>query len=68
MRYLVFCVTLCCSFVVSLILIGRWTAVKEYWLNSSAGSERKSESISKIAETVPVAAAVAQAKVSETKP
>jgi hypothetical protein len=35
--------------VVSLILIGGWTAVKEYWLGSSAGSEKKSDTISRLA-------------------
>ena len=34
--------------VISAILIGGWTAVKEYWLGSSAGSEKKSETISRL--------------------
>lgn len=37
--------------VVSLVLIGGWTAVKEFWFGSSASSERKSETIQRIAES-----------------
>ena len=41
--------------VVSLILIGGWTAVKEYWLGSSEGSSQKGEAIARMAEAgVPV--------------
>ena len=36
--------------VVSLILIGGWSAVKEYWLGSSEGSSQKGEAIARIAE------------------
>lgn len=39
--------------VISAILIGGWTAVKEFWLGSSAGSEKKSDSLQRIAESVP---------------
>ena len=42
--------------VVTLILIGGFTAVKEYWLGSSAGSEKKTDAITRIAE-LPDAAA-----------
>ena len=38
--------------VVSLILIGGWTALKEFWLGSSASGQTQSESMSKIAETM----------------
>lgn len=37
--------------VVSLILIGGWSAVKEYWLGSSASSDKKSETIAAVAVT-----------------
>lgn len=36
--------------VVSLILIGGWVAVKEYWLGASATSQNQAESMSRIAE------------------
>lgn len=36
--------------VVSLILIGGWTAIKEYWFGASATGNRQSESMSRIAE------------------
>lgn len=36
--------------VISAILIGGWTAVKEYWLGSSAGSEKKSDTINRLTE------------------
>jgi hypothetical protein len=39
--------------VVSLILIGGWTAVKEYWLGSSAGSDKKSDAIQKMIDVPP---------------
>lgn len=42
--------------VVSLILIGGWTAVKEYWLGSSKGTEKQAEAMTRIAEGSPVAA------------
>ena len=47
--------------VVSLILIGGWNSVKEFWLGSSAGSEKKSDAILKIAESAPAATAAAVA-------
>ena len=47
--------------VVALILIEGWKAVKEYWLGSSAGSEKKSDAIQRIAEAAPVAAVTATA-------
>lgn len=37
--------------VITAILISGWSAVKEYWLGSSAGEEKKSDSVSRIAET-----------------
>lgn len=47
--------------VISAILIGGWSAVKEYWLGSSAGGEKKAEAVSRIAEAAaPAAAAVAE--------
>lgn len=36
--------------VISAILIGGWTAVKEYWLGASASGQNQSESMSRIAE------------------
>jgi hypothetical protein len=36
--------------VVTIMLIGGWTAVKEYWLGASAGAKDQSESMSRIAE------------------
>jgi len=50
--------------VVSLILIGGWTAVKEFWLGASATGQTQSASMSRIAEaSAPaVAAATAAAK------
>lgn len=36
--------------VVSLILIGGWTAIKEYWLGSSASGQKQSEAVARIAE------------------
>lgn len=38
--------------VVSLILIGGWTAVKEYWLGSSSGSDKKSDTIQQMSAAV----------------
>ena|SRR3990167_1985320 len=35
--------------VIGLILVAGWTAIKEYWLGSSAGSDKKSETLNKIA-------------------
>ena len=40
-------------------LVAGWTAVKEYWLGSSAGSEKKSDAIQKMAEGAPQVTAVA---------
>jgi len=37
--------------VVSLILIGGWTAIKEYWLGASASGQNQAESMSRIAES-----------------
>ena len=39
--------------VISAILIGGWTAVKEYWLGASAGGQNQAESMSRIAEAKP---------------
>lgn len=36
--------------VISAILIGGWTAVKEYWLGASAGGQSQQESVQRIAE------------------
>ena len=48
--------------VVSLILIGGWTAIKEYWLGASASGQNQAESMSRIAEaSAPTAAAAAAA-------
>lgn len=41
--------------VISAILIGGWTAVKEYWLGSSLGNVKSAESVQRIAEGVPPA-------------
>lgn len=41
--------------VISAILIGGWTAVKEYWLGSSAGTVKSAETLQRIAEAVPPA-------------
>lgn len=43
--------------VVAMILIEGWKAVKEYWLGSSAGGEKKADTVSRIAEAAPAAAA-----------
>ena len=45
--------------VVSLILIGGFTAVTTYWLGSSDGSAQKGEAIARIAEGLPVEVKVA---------
>jgi hypothetical protein len=48
--------------VVTIMLIGGWTAVKEFWLGSSAGSQNTAETIGRIAEqSAPVAAAAVAA-------
>ena len=39
--------------VISAILIGGWTAVKEYWLGASAGQQAQSDTMGRIAEGVP---------------
>ncbi len=54
--------------VVSLILIGGWTAIKEYWLGASASGQKQSESMSRIAEASTPAAVIAASpgKPSET--
>lgn len=52
--------------VVSLILIGGWTAVKEFWLGASATGQTQSASMSRIAEGAAPAAAAAAAKEDKT--
>jgi hypothetical protein len=53
--------------VVSLILIGGWTAIKEYWLGSSASGQHQAESMSRIAEaSAPAAAAAVAANAATT--
>lgn len=53
--------------VISAILIGGWTAVKEYWLGASAAGQNQSETMSRIAEqSAPAAAAAVAAAVSPT--
>ena len=47
--------------VVSLILIGGFTATKEYWLGASATGQKQSESMSRIAEAAAPAIAAATA-------
>lgn len=47
--------------VITAILIGGWTAVKEYWLGSSAGGEKKADTVSRIAEAAAPQAAAAVA-------
>lgn len=42
--------------VISAILIGGWTAVKEYWLGSSVGTVKSAETIQRIAEAAPAPA------------
>lgn len=37
--------------VISAILIGGWTAVKEYWLGASASGQKQVESVLRVAET-----------------
>lgn len=37
--------------VVTIMLIGGWSAVKEYWLGASADGQKTNESISRIAES-----------------
>lgn len=39
--------------VVTLMLIGGWTAIKEYWLGASAAGQTQSDTMSRIAEGVP---------------
>lgn len=55
--------------VIGAILIGGWNSIKEYWLGSSAGSEKKSDAIQKMVEAAPAvtAAAVAAAAIQPTK-
>lgn len=52
--------------VVSLILIGGWTAVKEFWLGASASGQKQSESMSRIAEASAPAVAAATAAAATT--
>lgn len=47
--------------VITAILISGWTAVKEYWLGSSASQQGQAESMSRIAEQSAPAAAAAVA-------
>ena len=54
--------------VISAILIGGWTAVKEYWLGASATGQRQSESMSRIAEAAAPAAAAAVAAAQDNTP
>lgn len=46
--------------VVTVILIGGWTAVKEYWLGSSASSAKTHATMERIAEDSPTVAAAVQ--------
>ena len=39
--------------VVSLVLIGGWSAVKEFWLGTSASSEKKSDALQRMMENPP---------------
>lgn len=39
--------------VISAILIGGWTAVKEYWLGASAGQAKQSETIARLVAPQP---------------
>ena len=43
--------------IISIMLIGGWTAVKEYWLGSSAGSAARAQTIDKIVQDAPAAQA-----------
>ena len=47
--------------VISAILIGGWTAVKEFWLGASASGQQQGESIARMAEAAAPAAVVAAA-------
>lgn len=47
--------------VISAILIGGWTAVKEYWLGSSVGNVKSAEVMQRIAESAPTTSAAAVA-------
>lgn len=48
--------------VVTIMLIGGWTAVKEFWLGASAAGQNQAESMSRIAEaSAPTAAAAVAA-------
>lgn len=55
--------------VISAILIGGWTAVKEYWLGSSAAGAETGKSMSRIAEaSAPSAALAVAAATGKTDP
>lgn len=54
--------------VISAILIGGWTAVKEYWLGSSAGTVKSAETIQRIAESSPSTSAAAVAAATGAAP
>lgn len=53
--------------VVSLILIGGFTSVKEYWLGASATGQKQAESMSRIAEASAPAVVAAAVKPEEPK-
>lgn len=54
--------------VVSLILIGGWTAIKEYWLGASATGHNQAEAMSRMAEaSAPTAAAAVAAATTDPK-
>lgn len=54
--------------VISAILIGGWSAVKEYWLGASASGQNQAESMTRIAESAaPVTAAAVAAATKEDK-
>lgn len=54
--------------VITAILVSGWTAVKEYWLGSSAAGQNQSESMSRIAEaSAPTAAAAVAASTAAAK-
>ena len=44
--------------IITIMLIGGWTAVKEYWLGSSAGSAERAQTIDAIVTGAPAAQAV----------
>ncbi len=52
--------------VISAILIGGWSAVKEYWLGASDGGRNQSAALSRIAENAAPATAAATAAAAAT--